>query len=136
MVVMRWFTALAVLVALAVTPALSLVCDTRCLDAAHAPGLTSSDPHAHTHSHVGHHRETAGRADVTTVSASPSGTPRCASHVEQAVPAAPRQWIGACAPLGAESVAPILQQARITVSVASDVRAPVAPPRRTLPLRI
>ena len=130
---MRWFIALAVLVALAVTPALSLVCDTRCLA---APLTPTSGAHAHHHQHVGHHGTVTSRADATTVSASPSDPTRCAAHMEHAVPAAPRQWIGARTPLGAESVAPNFQQARVALSFAFDGRAPQAPPRRTLPLRI
>jgi hypothetical protein len=134
---MRWFTALAVLLALALTPALSLVCDARCLDAAQAPGSAASgSTHAHQRSHVGHHGTGTSRADATTVAALPSGTTRCAAHVEQAVPAAPRQWAGACAPLGAESVSPIVRQTRLDLPTAFDVRPSQAPPRLAVPLRI
>jgi len=133
---MRWFTALAVLLALAVTPALSLVCDTRCLDAAHAHGAAASATSAHQHSHGGHHGTVTRPADATTVAALPSGTTRCAAHVEQAVPAAPRQWAGACAPLGPESVSPIVREARLDLPTVFDVRPLQAPPRLSVPLRI
>jgi len=133
---MRWFAALTVLVALAVTPVLSLVCDTWCLNARHASGPAVSEAHPHHVSHVGHDGRATVRADVGTVSASPSGPVNCAAHLEPAVPVAPRQSPGACAAMGATSTSPVIRAIRIALPSPADPRPPLAPLRPTVSLRI